>query len=250
VRYVEAQSDRYAPNTVLKHMSIVSSGLQALRLWGLRHGGDPFAGEVLPPRKRQAHPEPKGLIYPFAEVVDAARTVGPRHELCVLLLGGVGLRASMAAQVHDHRIILGPFGRVCTVIAKGGREFSFPVPPALWALSRVDGWPCDAIPTGRNGVNRVGVALRGVKESDRRDRINEMVNDVARVMGVHLHPHQFRHWHVTMALELGVPLHIVQDSVGHADPKTTMGYARDRARVKDHTVWTVLADITGDRVPT
>ncbi|WP_217913834.1 tyrosine-type recombinase/integrase [Miltoncostaea marina] len=43
-----------------------------------------------------------------------------------------------------------------------------------------------------------------------------------------LSPHSMRHTFVTQALAAGIPLHIVQDDAGHADPRTTMRYNRAR----------------------
>jgi integrase len=39
-------------------------------------------------------------------------------------------------------------------------------------------------------------------------------------------PHSMRATFITKALDEGVPLRDVQDSVGHADPRTTRGYDR------------------------
>jgi site-specific recombinase XerD len=41
-------------------------------------------------------------------------------------------------------------------------------------------------------------------------------------------PHSLRHAFATIALDAGVSLHALQDSMGHADPRTTRRY--DRAR--------------------
>lgn len=41
-------------------------------------------------------------------------------------------------------------------------------------------------------------------------------------------PHSLRHTFATIALESGTSLHALQDSMGHADPRTTRRY--DRAR--------------------
>lgn len=43
--------------------------------------------------------------------------------------------------------------------------------------------------------------------------------------------HVLRHTHATLALELGVPLHHLQDSLGHADPRTTRRYDHSRKRL-------------------
>ncbi|TDE35461.1 site-specific integrase [Actinomadura sp. 6K520] len=42
------------------------------------------------------------------------------------------------------------------------------------------------------------------------------------------HPHSLRHSVVTLLLDRGHPLHVVQDFLGHADPRTTRSY--DTAR--------------------
>jgi integrase len=43
-----------------------------------------------------------------------------------------------------------------------------------------------------------------------------------------LSPHSLRHAFATGARESGVPLEDVQDAMGHADPRTTRRYDRDR----------------------
>ncbi|WP_230420824.1 tyrosine-type recombinase/integrase [Actinomadura soli] len=44
-----------------------------------------------------------------------------------------------------------------------------------------------------------------------------------------LSPHSLRHSIATLLLDRGHPLHIVQDFLGHADPRTTRVYDRARA---------------------
>lgn len=56
-----------------------------------------------------------------------------------------------------------------------------------------------------------------------------LVRRVARSAGVpEVSPHGIRHSVITMLLDRGYPLHVVQDFAGHADPRTTRRY--DRAR--------------------
>lgn len=56
-----------------------------------------------------------------------------------------------------------------------------------------------------------------------------LVKRVARAAGVpEVSPHGIRHSVATMLLDRGHPLHVVQDFLGHADPRTTRRY--DRAR--------------------
>jgi integrase/recombinase XerD len=53
---------------------------------------------------------------------------------------------------------------------------------------------------------------------------------------------------ITKALDEGVPLRDVQDSVGHADPRTTRGYDRNRNRhhLSRHATCQVAAAMADD----
>jgi integrase/recombinase XerD len=44
---------------------------------------------------------------------------------------------------------------------------------------------------------------------------------------------------VTAALASGAPLHVVQDSAGHADPRTTQRYNRARHSLDGHATYAV-----------
>ncbi|MEO3747314.1 site-specific integrase [Plantactinospora sp. B5E13] len=80
----------------------------------------------------------------------------------------------------------------------------------LFATTGVDGQP------GRLAEPNVFVWLR----------------NLARAAGVpsadRLSPHSLRHAFATSARAEGVPLEDVQDAMGHADPRTTRRYDRDR----------------------
>jgi integrase/recombinase XerD len=51
---------------------------------------------------------------------------------------------------------------------------------------------------------------------------------------------------ITKALDEGVPLRDVQDSVGHADPRTTRGYDRNRHHLSRHATYKVAAAMADD----
>lgn len=51
--------------------------------------------------------------------------------------------------------------------------------------------------------------------------------------------HVLRHTHATLALDLGVSLHHLQDSLGHADPRTTRRYDHSRKRLANSSAHTV-----------
>ncbi|HEX6873416.1 MAG TPA: tyrosine-type recombinase/integrase, partial [Micromonosporaceae bacterium] len=59
-----------------------------------------------------------------------------------------------------------------------------------------------------------------------------------------LSPHSLRHAFATAARDEGVPLEDVQDAMGHADPRTTRRYDRDRHnldRDPSYTLWAARA---------
>jgi integrase/recombinase XerD len=59
-----------------------------------------------------------------------------------------------------------------------------------------------------------------------------------------LSPHSLRHAFATAARDEGVPLEDVQDAMGHADPRTTRRYDRDRHnldRDPSYTIWAARA---------
>jgi integrase/recombinase XerD len=53
-------------------------------------------------------------------------------------------------------------------------------------------------------------------------------------LGTRITPHSLRHTFVTLALEGGAPLHKVQYAAGHADPRTTERYHRQKENLDDN----------------
>lgn len=76
-----------------------------------------------------------------------------------------------------------------------------------------------------------------------RSNIARMLKDRGRDAGIDgVHPHRLRHTHVSLALEAGVPLEAISESVGHARINTTKdiyGKLQERARRR-------VADALGD----
>lgn len=78
-----------------------------------------------------------------------------------------------------------------------------------------------------------------------RHAVFRLVRHLAREAGIaswaRLSPHSLRHAFATTAREEGVPLEDVQDAMGHADPRTTRRYDRDRHnldRDPAYAIWT------------
>ena len=59
--------------------------------------------------------------------------------------------------------------------------------------------------------------------------------------GRQLSPHSLRHAFATTARAEGVPLEDVQDAMGHADPRTTRRYDRDRHNLDRDPAYAIWA---------
>jgi integrase len=72
-----------------------------------------------------------------------------------------------------------------------------------------------------------------------------LVRRLARDAGIagweRLSPHSLRHAFATTARAEGVPLEDVQDAMGHADPRTTRRYDRDRHNLDRDPAYTISA---------
>ena len=166
----------------------------------------------------------------------AAEDDGPRSHALVCLLGLNGLRISeaLAADVADLSHERGH--RTLRVRRKGGKIATVPLAPrtaaAVAALvgGREDG-PIFATRSGRP-VDR-HAAWKIVRRLARAAEITAAIS-----------PHSFRHAFVGAALDAGVPLHIVQDGAGHADPRTTQRYNRRRHALDAHATYAVASYVS------
>ena len=161
----------------------------------------------------------------LAGLLGAARELGQKEYALLSLLGLVGLRVSevTGARIEDLGTESGRLGkehRTLEVRRKGGKRQKLALPelavnalePLLEGrtegplLLRASGLPLDRFDCGR-------IVTRTAKRAGLQKRLS---------------PHSMRHGFVTLCLEAGEPLHVVQDAAGHSDPRTTRRY--DRAR--------------------
>lgn len=56
--------------------------------------------------------------------------------------------------------------------------------------------------------------------------IESIIRKAAKRAGLHVYPHKLRHTFATAGLNSGMPVHILQQLMGHANPETTMIYAK------------------------
>ncbi|MEZ3156679.1 tyrosine-type recombinase/integrase [Microbacterium sp. BWR-S6Y] len=180
-------------------------------------------------------------------LIAAAHEDGPRSVALVslLLVTGARLAEVLNARVDDLQHDAGH--RVLVVHRKGGRISKLVVPaPVVHSLSTYLGQstaegtelastasPTDNPPifttrTGRGWA--ASEAFRTVQRLARRAGIAASIS-----------PHSLRHTHATLALANGVALHDLQDSMDHADPRTTRRYDRSRRRLERSSAYAVAS---------
>lgn len=183
------------------------------------------------PKVDADHSSTEGMTKDQARALLAvARADGPRSHALVSLLLFTGIRISEAlnASATDYGHDAGH--RTLSIRRKGGKEGKVAVPaPAVEALNAylettgrelVKGTAGASLPLFTTATGKrwqASEAFRTVQRLAKRARVEGKIS-----------PHSLRHTFATIALDAGTTLHDLQDSMGHADPRTTRRY--DRAR--------------------
>jgi len=164
-------------------------------------------------------------------LLDAAEADGARSAALVCLLAFNGLRISeaVAAEVGDLGFERGH--RTLRVQRKGGKAATIPLAPRTVAAVALLIGDCEQGPIF---ATRTGRAMD-------RHAAWKVIRRLGRAAGLELSPHGLRHAFVTNALDAGVPLHVVQDGAGHADPRTTQRYNRRRHSMDRHPTYAVAS---------
>jgi integrase len=151
---------------------------------------------------------------------------GRDHALgCLLALNGLRISEALGSDIEHLGVVRGH--RTLTVTRKGGAIVTIPLAPRtgraieLCIGERTDG----PILLNRDATVRLDrhAAARIVRRLAKRAGIDKRVT-----------PHTLRHAFITAALDAGVPLRDVQEAASHADPRTTMHYARARGSLDRH----------------
>lgn len=191
--------------------------------------------------------EPAGKALSVEELralIHQAREEGAGGELLVLLLGICGLRVSEVCKARIEHVSAEPDGgRNLRVVGKGRKERRVPLPPLAAALvaslsvGRVSG------PILRRRYSDHYRARMGNRRSlppwteFSQQHAWEQLQGLAGRAGLlkecggrhaTVHPHMLRHSYTTIALDQGIALEQVQDSLGHSNPETTRRYDRRR----------------------
>jgi integrase/recombinase XerD len=166
-------------------------------------------------------------------LLDVAQESSERDHALVALLALNGLRVSEALGADADDLAHERGHRTLTVRRKGGKQQTIALAPrTVNAL--------DSMLGGRNDgplfITRSGRRL------DRHAAL-KTIRRLARLAGIEhrVSPHALRHGFVTAALDAGVSLRDVQDAAGHADPRTTRRYDRDRHSLDRAATYAVAA---------
>lgn len=159
-----------------------------------------------------------------------------RALLAVLAFTGCRVGEVCRLRVEDYKSSGGH--KVLEVRGKGGKERRVPLHPE--AFERLDAWPEAAgLGESRGALFRPGRAARGSGRHGFRDgpltrRAVQLLVEryVARLkLDPNVTVHSFRVTALTTARERGADIVDRQDFAGHADPRTTLGYIRNRDRL-------------------
>ncbi len=164
-------------------------------------------------------------------LLDAAQQGGARdHALvCLLTLNGLRVSETLALTVADLDIERGH--RVVRIVGKGGKRRTVPLAPrTIDAVEAAigDRTAGPIVEANEGGPMNRHQATRSIRRLSRAAGIAKAVS-----------PHSCRHTMVTLALEAGAPIHVVQDAAGHASPDTTRRYDRARHALDGHATYTL-----------
>jgi integrase/recombinase XerD len=242
---VDGRSGRpVTPATVARRLSGLSSWYDFLcRLRAV--AANPVAGADRP-RVDRDHSATVGLTADEVDALLAAADAddGPqalRHRAMLVLLADLGLRVGELVGLDVTDLGQERGHRTVRFVAKGGR-------PRRRALAPGTAAALDAYLAVRPGPadGPLFVTASGARVD--RHAVFRLVRRLARTAGIpawaRLSPHSLRHAFATTARDEGVPLEDVQDAMGHADPRTTRRYDRDRHnldRDPSYTIWAARA---------
>ncbi len=247
---IDSRSGRpLSTSTVARRLSGLSSWYGFLTKLNVV-GSNPVSGADRP-RLDRDHSATIGLA---AEEVDAllaaaATATGPlaaRNRAVLTLLADLGLRVGELVSLDVTDLGYERGHRSVRFVGKGGRPRRRALAPGTVAALE------DHLATRPGPADEGPLFLTA--SGGRLDRFSvfRLVRRLAREAGIpawaRLSPHSLRHAFATTARSEGVPLEDVQDAMGHADPRTTRRYDRDRHnldRDPSYTIWAARSRRSG-----
>jgi integrase/recombinase XerD len=226
------ESSGLAPSTVARKMSGLSSWYEFLvKLRAVEV--NPVAGADRPPVARD-HSATVGLTAGEVDALIAAAD-GPRNRAMILLLADLGLRVGELVGLDVTDVGWEQGHRCVRFVGKGGK-------PRRRVLTAAAAQALEEYVGGR-AEGPLFVTSTGGRVD--RHAVFRLIRRLAARAGIaaadRLSPHSLRHAFATAARSAGVPLEDVQDAMGHADPRTTRRYDRDRHNLDRDPAYTLAA---------
>lgn len=164
-------------------------------------------------------------------LLDAATEHSLRAQTLVDLLLSTGLRISEALSIRQSDISEGRL----LITRKGGKKSAVYLPEhTLRNLRGLTATTGQEIQTSEDQLGRTPlVFVTRTGKPWQRSNVDGLLRKLALASGIRktVSAHVLRHTHATLALEMGVALHHLQDSLGHKDPRTTRRYDHARSRL-------------------
>jgi integrase/recombinase XerD len=249
---VDPRSGRpLTPATVARKLSALSSWYAFLvKLRAI--DGNPVSGADRPQVARD-HSATVGLA---PDEVDALLTAadtatGPtaaRNRAVIALLADLGLRVGEVVSLNLDDLGYERGHRSVRFIGKGGKPRRRALTPGTAAaldayLAERPSGLVPALAAATPAAEPMFVTASGARLD--RHAVFRLVRRLARDAGIpawaRLSPHSLRHAFATTARAEGVPLEDVQDAMGHADPRTTRRYDRDRHNLDRDPAYAIWA---------
>ncbi|GHJ07929.1 tyrosine recombinase XerD [Micromonospora humidisoli] len=236
------------PATVARKLSALSSWYEFLvKLRAVE--ANPVAGADRP-RIDRDHSATVGLTPQEVDALLAAADTdtGPtaaRNRAAVALLADLGLRVGELVSLDLADLGAERGHRSVRFVGKGGKARRRALTPGT--AHAVDAYLADRAAAAGVSVDALTGPLLATATGGRLDRhsVFRLVRRLAEAAGIaaaaKLSPHSLRHAFATTAREEGVPLEDVQDAMGHADPRTTRRYDRDRHNLDRDPAYVIWA---------
>lgn len=244
----------FAPATVNRRLAAISEFYQYLVGEGLYSSNPATGTKHLPvsdvsPRVPLTDEEARRLL----AAPDARTYFGLRDRAILSLLLYLALRRASVAELRVGMLRFERGFHTLRFPKKGGGEHLLPLPapaiPPLRDYLEADnrGWVWQGVAESADPLfpacTRSGSWRLPLRPLSRR-QINEVVRKAVRAAGLRgdIDVHTLRHTAATNALEHGAPLDLVQDFLGHKDPKTTRKYAHRRELIEQSAAHLVRYD--------
>ncbi|MFC4017406.1 tyrosine-type recombinase/integrase [Micromonospora sp. GCM10011542] len=236
------------PATVARRLSALSSWYDFLVKLGAV-AANPVSGADRP-RIDRDHSATVGLTPEEVDALLAAADAdtGPtaaRNRAAIALLADLGLRVGELISLDLTDLGTERGHRSVRFVGKGGKPRRRALTPGT--AYAVDAYLAERAATTGMPVPELTGPLLVTATGARLDRhsVFRLVRRLARAAGIpawaKLSPHSLRHAFATTARSEGVPLEDVQDAMGHADPRTTRRYDRDRHNLDRDPAYAVWA---------